>query len=238
MDRVQIKDILISMRNEENEEIINNLLGKIDMWDDSSIQSAIKQVGETEESIRSFFQQKIEKRQSSNLEKHKTINSMFSYGITGNCIHLHLSTDLHNMLADKGISRTIDTVNLYLLDAIEKIRKLKNDGYYKFQEKDSIYMISPILVRRELKFLKGLDFETKAYRKKELNDETFVKGTSEEMLAIHIFGKDKNVGTAKIGFEVLQSEEWQEKVKAKVKEFAARGINLTDSKSIDEDKYY
>lgn len=224
------------MRNKENEEIINNLLGKIDMLDDSLLQSAIKQVGETEEAIRSFFQKKIEERQNSNLENHKTINSMFSYGITGNCIHLHLPTDLHNMLADNGISRTIDTVNLYLLDAIEKIRKLKNDGYYKFQEKDSIYMISPILLGRELKFLKGLDFETKVYRKKELSNEDFVQENPEAMLAIHIFGTDKNVGTAKIGFEVLQSEEWQEKMKAKVKEFATRGINLTDSKSIDEDK--
>lgn len=236
MDKVQIKNILILMRNEENEEIINNILGKIDMMDDSSLQSATKQVGETEESIRSFFQKKIEEKQNSNLEEHKTINRMFSYGISGNCIHLHLPTDLHHMLADKGISGTIDTVNLYLLDAIERIRMLKDDGYYRFQGKDSIYMISPILLGRELKFLKGLDFETKVYRKKELNNEDFVKETPEAMLAIHIFGKDKNIGTSKIGFETLQSEEWQEKRKAKVKEFATKGIILNDCKSIDEDK--
>lgn len=236
MDKIQIKNILISMRNEQNEGIVNNLLGRVDIMDESSFQSVIKQVGETEEAIRKFLQKKIEERNNSNLQEHKPINQMFSYGISGNCIHLHLPTDLHQMLATKGISGTIDTVNLYLLDAIEKIRAMKDDGYYRFQGKDSIYMISPILLGRELKFLKELDFETRAYRKKELNDESFVRETPEAMLAIHIFGKNKNIGTAKICFKTIQSEEWQEKRKSKVKEFASRGISLNDSKNIDEEK--
>lgn len=233
MNKVQIKNILISMRKKENEEIINNLLGKIDIMDDSSLQNAVRQVGETEEAIREFFQKKIEENQNANLEEHKPINSMFSYGVSGNCIHLHLPIDLHQMLADRGISGTIDIVNLYLLDAIERIKELKNDGDYRFHGKDSIYMISPILLGRELKFLRGLDFETRTYRKKELISEEFVKENPEAMLAIHIFGKDKNVGTAKIGFETIQSKDWQEKRKAKVKEFASRGIILNESKSIE-----
>ena len=136
MNKVQIKDILISMRNKENEDSVNNLLGKIDMMSDSSLQSVIKQIGETEEAIQNFFQKKIAERKRSNLEEHKAINSIFSYGISDNCIHLHLPIDLHQMFAYKSVSETIATVNLYLLDAIEKIRKLKDDGYYKFQGKD------------------------------------------------------------------------------------------------------
>lgn len=236
MDKIQIKNILISMRNEKNEEIVNNLLGKIDMMDDSSLQSAIKQVGKSEEAIRKFFKKKIEERKNSNLEEHKSINRMFSYGISGNCIHLHLPTDLHQMLENKGISGTIDTVNLYLLDAIERIRGMKEDGYYRFQGKDNIYMISPILLGRELKFLKKLDFETKTYKRKQLNDESFVKETPEAMLAINIFGKDKNVGIAKIDFKTLQSEVWQEKRKSKLKEFASRGISLND-REINEENF-
>ena len=87
MDKIQIKNILISMRNEQNEGIVNNLLGRVDIMDESSFQSVIKQVGETEEAIRKFLQKKIEERNNSNLQEHKPINQMFSYGISGNCIH-------------------------------------------------------------------------------------------------------------------------------------------------------
>lgn len=234
MDRIQIKNILISMRTKENEGAVNNLLGKIDVMDDSLLQSVIKQVGENEEAIRKLLEKKIRERQNVTSEEHKPINSMFSYGVSGNCIHLHLSADLHQMLADKGISATIDTVNLYLLDAIERIRALKNNGYYKFEGKTSLYMISPILLGREMDFLKSLDFKTKTYKRRELSSEEFVKENPEAMLAIHIFGKDKNVGTAKIEFETIQTEEWQEKRRARVKEFSDKGICLKESKSTEK----
>ena len=42
------------------------------------------------------------------------------------------------------------------MDAIEKIRKLKNDGYYKFKDTDTIYMLSPALISNELKILEDL----------------------------------------------------------------------------------
>ena len=58
----------------------------------------------------------------------------------------------------------MDTVNLHLLDAIDKIKQLRDNGFYRFQGKDSIYMISPI--RREMKFLDSMDFKTQSYRKK------------------------------------------------------------------------
>ena len=44
---------------------------------------------------------------------------------------------------------------------------MRDSGDPRFRNVDSIYMISPILVGREMKFLEELDFETHSYKKKE-----------------------------------------------------------------------
>lgn len=234
MNKKEIKDILMSMRTPENENMVNKLLGKLDLLDENSLQNAVKQVGGTEDSVRAYFEKKLTERQHQHSDEHKPINGMFSYGISGNCIHLHLPMDLHQMIAERGISRTIDTVNLNLLDAIDRITRLKNDGFHQFQEKDSLYMISPILLGRELRFLEGLDFETHTYKKKQLSDEAFIQENPEAKLATHIFGQGQNVGTAKIMFDTIQTQEWQEKKQQVVKDFAEKGITLQDDKDIEK----
>lgn len=226
MKKQDIKNILMSMRTPENEIVVNNLLGKIDMMDEQAILEASKKVGDTEESIRSFFEQKLSERKEQ--QGHIPINDIFTYGITDNCIHLHLPGDLHQMIATKGFRKTLDTVNLQLLDAIDKIRALRNGGFYRFQGKDSIYMISPILLKRELKFLEDMDFTTQTYSKKELNDDKFVSEHPEANLATNIFGKDKSVGTASITFDIMETKEWQERKEQKIKEFNERGISLDE----------
>ena len=60
---------------------------------------------------------------------------MFFYGMSENNIHLHLPVDLHQMISQKGISGTIDTVNLYLLDAIDRLKALKDASYINFKGK-------------------------------------------------------------------------------------------------------
>ena len=232
MTKIQIKNILMSMRTSDNEIIINNLLGKINLLTNETITSMVNQIGDNEESIKKYLQTKLEEKQEHNHEEHTPINEMFTDGIAGRSIHLHMPIDLHQMMSEKGISKTIDIVNLQLLDAIERIRKLQNEGYSKFIGKDSIYMISPILVGREIKFLKGLDFKTQTYKKRELQDEKFVSKHPEAQLATHIFGKEKNVGTAIIGLDIINSNEWQEKRKAQVKAFEEKGI-IIDSEEKD-----
>ena len=226
MTKIEIKKILISMRTSNNESIVNNLLGKIDLLTDEKITAMLNQIGDSEESIIKYLQTKLEEKQEHNHEEHTPINGMFTYGIAGKSIHLHMPIDLHQMIAEKGILKTIDIVNLQLLDAIERIRKLQNEGYSKFKGKDSIYMISPILVGMEMKFLNGLDFKTQTYKRKELQDEKFVREHPEAKLAIHVFGKNKNVGTATIGLDVINSDEWQKKREAQVKAFEEKGIKL------------
>lgn len=153
---------------------------------------------------------------------------MFTYGISGSCIHLHLPGDLHQMITTKGARGTMDTVNLHLLDAIDKIQRLRSDGFYKFQEKESIYMISPILLGREMKFLESMDFTTHSYKKKDLQDDEFVAEHAEANLAVHIFGKCNHIGTASIKFDTIQTNEWQEKKKQKIQDFEKKGITLED----------
>lgn len=217
----------MAMRTPENEEVMNRLLGMIDMADEETLQNKIEEIGGTEEAINACLEQQIKKIQ----EKHIPINEMFSYGINGNCIHLHLPVDLHEMIFDKGISRTMDTVNLYLLDAIERIKFLRDSGYYKFQDKDSIYMISPILKgKRILGFLDELDFERRFYREKELNNEDFLKNHSEAMLAREIFPKRDYVGVAEITFDKMASQEWQDKKQKVVQRLKNKGISLKKEK--------
>ena len=235
MGKKEVKKILMSLRNNDNENQINNLLGKIDLLPEEKLQHMITQIGDDEESIRKYLQEKLIQTQNTRQEKHAPINKMFEYGISGSCIHLHMPVDLHEMMSQKGLKKTFDTVNLYLLDAIERIRKLQNEGFYKFKCKDSIYMISPILVGKEIKFLEELDFETHSYRKKELQNEDFIIEHPEAQLAIHIFGSNSNVGTAKIGFDVINSEQWQTKKAEKIQQFKNQGIELEDDDKTKND---
>ena len=232
MNKNDIKRILMSMRNPENEEKITNILGKVDLLTEDELEKMIIKIGDDEESIRKYLEEKLNTQQNNEHEKHTPINKMFEYGVTGGCVHLHMPVNLRGMLAEIGIKKTIDTVNLYLLDAIDRVGKLKNDGFYKLNGVEDIYMISPILVGREMKFLEELDFETHIYKKKQLQSEEFLAENSEAKLATHIFGKDANVGTAKISLATINTSEWQDKKRKKVKDFESKGIKLSKDEEI------
>ena len=230
MNKKEVKNILISMRTPENEIAVNHLLGQLDMKSDNEIEQITEKLENSEENIRENLSKKIEEiSQSKNEEKHP-INDMFTYGISGNCIHLHLPTDLHELMTKNGISKTIALVNLQLLDAIDKIKEMRDGGFYRFKDKNSIYMISPAVIKREIKFLEELDFTTHSYSKKQLNDDGFVQANPEAELATQIFGKGKNVGTASIGFDVINSKEWQDKKKEVIEKLKTRGISIDTNK--------
>lgn len=228
MNKSEIKKILMSLRTPENESKVNSLLGKIDLLPDEKITTMVSQIGDSEEKIKDYLQRKLEEKHENKGEPHTPINSMFTFGITGESIHLHMPVNLHQMMQEKGMSRTMDFVNLKLLDAIEKIRKLQKDGHPKFQGKENIYMISPILIGREMRFLSQLDFKTQTYKKKDLQDDKFVGEHPEALLASTIFGSTRDVGTAVIGLDVINSEQWQEKRKAQIKAFEEKGIKLDE----------
>lgn len=228
MTKQEIKNILMSIRTYDNEKIVNNMLGKIDMMDETSIQDFLKKIGNSKESIKHFFEEELSKQMNKQVDKFFPINNMFTYGIDGNTIHLHLPVDLHELLIKKGFKTTFDIVNLHLLDAIDKIQGLKNNGFFRFKDTNNIFMISPILVKREINFLEEMDFITHQYSKKDLNNDEFVKENAEAQLAISKFGKN-NICSAKISFDTISSKEWQEKKKEKIEQFAKKGITLGDN---------
>ena len=144
-----------------------------------------------------------------------------------------MPTNLMDIMNTKGITGAIAYVNLYLLDAIDKIRRLRNSGDNEFKDKDQIYMISPILIARELGFLNDLDFATKLYTKKDLQSNIFLRENKEAQLAVAIFGNQKNVGTASISFDTLNTEKWNRKKDLKVNELKARGFSIQELDEIE-----
>ena len=132
---------------------------------------------------------------------------MFTYGISGNTIHLHMLINLKNMIDENSRNKTRDMVCLRFLEAIREIRKLSKEGVAEFSKIDTIYMISPLVVL-EMNFLKELSFKTKMYTKKQLKSFEFVLKNPEAIRAINIFGTSFNVGVAKISLDVMKSEEW------------------------------
>lgn len=200
--------VLNSMRTPENENIINQLLDKVKELPPEKIDSIVNEIGATEENIRNYWQKRIHRELHHEATSRKPINQMFTYGITGSTIHLHLPSNL-NSISLSGLSAKMDQINLYLLDALKKIQELQQTQ--EFEGIKEIYMISPILLKRELVFLEELGFSTTIYSKKELQDEEFVRKNPESQLATSIFGNAKNVGRAKIGLDVINSKEWQDK---------------------------
>ena len=221
MDKQKIKSILMSMRTHENETNVNNILGKIDIMSQEEINTYLEKIGHSEKDLKNFFESKLNKPEQSN--EHIPINDMFTYGIAGNCIHLHLPGDLHQMIEEIGWKGTMNTVNLNLLDAINRIKTLKNNEFYKFNNIDCIYMISPILMPQELKFLEDMDFETHFLRKKALQNNKFLEEDKEALLAVSIFGDKQNIGSAKIDFSTLTTPMWQEKCHNKMLELKEKG---------------
>lgn len=228
MNKQELKNILINLRTSENESQTNYLLGKIDMMSDDEISKVISTIDNTKENIRDFLSQKLaEKTANHQSEEHFPINKMFTYGIKGNTVHLHIPGDLHDIIAQKGIKNSIDTVNLYLLDALNKLKTLKDNGFYKLNNVENIFMISPLLsVKKELNFLEDLNFQTEYFSHQELNDTQFVSNNKSAILATQIFGTNKKVGTASINFDTILSPEWQSKKEEIIKEFSRKGITL------------
>lgn len=234
MNKLEIKNILISMRTQDNEPDVNFLLGKLSMLSEKEIFEYIQKVGDSEEAIRNFLTQELLDLKVSHArqEPKYQINKLFTYGISGNCIHLHLPGDLHELINKQGFKKTMDIVNLYLLDAINRIKSMKENQFPTLQNVDSIYMISPILLSRELKFLEEIDFKISLYHKKDLSDKKFISEHPEAQLAAHIFGTDRNVGTAQIDLDIVSTQEWQNKMKCKTKEFNDNGIFIQENENI------
>lgn len=104
MNKNNIKRILMSLRNSNNENQVNNLLGKIDLLSEELVQQMIAQIGEDEEKIKKYFEKKIEEYVKDNS------NHIFYY---------------ENAENDKRESRTFSQIKA----AIEKVLELLEENH-------------------------------------------------------------------------------------------------------------
>lgn len=234
MNKKDVKDILMELRKPENEDFINYMLGNLDMMDDDLVAKMIDRIGNTKDCIKLFLQRKIQERNTRPSDKKFPINKMFTYGISEDCVHLHLPGYLYEMFGKHGFSKSMNIVNMYLLDALDRLNTLKNIDFYRLKDARNILMISPLLIPREVHFLQGMHFSVRSYTKKELSDDNFVSKDPEARLAVDIFGKSKNIGSAMISFSTLNSKEWQYVKNEKMEEFTKKGISIEDDDTIRE----
>ena len=235
MKKDDVINILMTLIDDENRKVVGELINKVNALSDQQVEAILRTVGSSRKSVTTFLKNSIKKEleKANDRPEHKPINKMFTYGVSGKTIHLHMPTNLMDIMNTKGITGAIAYVNLYLLDAIDKIRRLRNSGDNEFKDKDQIYMISPILIARELGFLNDLDFATKLYTKKDLQSNIFLRENKEAQLAVAIFGNQKNVGTASISFDTLNTEKWNRKKSLKVNELKARGFSIQELDEIE-----
>lgn len=227
MDKKIIDKILSDLRNETNGSAIDMLVSRINGMSQEEIDLTVQKLGGTEEAIKNVLAEKVEqisRRNHMGHEPHKPINKLFSYGVSESTVHLHLPVMLQN-IRGKGISGKINTANRYLIDALDRVVKMKDSGDPRFRNVDSIYMISPILVGRELEVLKGLDFETESFDCR--NPETI--GDREEAgFGKRLFPDAKSVGRARISIDRLKSKDWQDKRKDFVQRLEEKGAVLEE----------
>jgi len=230
MNPKDVINILISMKTHEKEEAVEKLMERLELLEESEFQEKfqeiLEQIGNSEEAVKKVLSEKIKSMLRD--EQKYPINEMFTYGVSRNSIHLHLPGSLEQMMNEIGRHKTIDTVNLYLLDAIGKVAQMWNDGFYRFKGTDNIYMNSPILIGPELLFLEEFGFKTQIYNKKQLKSEEFLEKNPEARLAKAKHGVDKNVGTAVISINKISTPEWQTKKRETIQEFNQKGIFMQE----------
>lgn len=227
MDKKIIDKILSDLRNETNGSAIDMLASRINGMSQEEIDLTVQKLGGSEEAVKKVLEEKINqmaRREQMGHEPHKPINKLFSYGVSESTVHLHLPVMLQN-IRGKGISGKINTANRYLIDALDRVVKMKDSGDPRFRNVDSIYMISPILVGRELEVLKGLDFETESF---DCRHPETIEDREEAGFGRRLFPDAKSVGRARISIDRLKSKDWQDKRKDFVQRLEEKGAVLEE----------
>lgn len=232
MKKKDVKKILFTLRTIENEQIVNRILGEIDMIPEKEFDDKLKNA--SEEQIKEYFEKKIEKKKNRRVFPFIEINDFFEYGINDDCVTFHLPGDFHDMFQKLGTLKASATICKSLIDAAIKINNKKNTGDLELEKCSYMYMISPIFYApsfypRELrnntirdyikietpifKLFNLMGLETTTYTRQELRNYDIVKNNTEAQVAIKHYGTDKDVGSAKISFEKFNSKEYQRKLK-------------------------
>lgn len=219
MTKKELKEIIMSMRTPQNERSVNYLLGAVDVIPEDRIKGKHITPKKIEE--------KIQMLNNKYRQKNPQINEFFHYSIENDSVYLHYPHDLHLLISKYGRYKTIIEVYTWLIDAIEGIIDMK--FFHTEVTKDKKYtdlkylkMVSPLLMKPQLRYLERLNFNTHFYTKKQLRNNEVTLESEDVRKAIEIFQNNYNIGVAIIDFETMKTEQWKENLKCLKKELFAQ----------------
>lgn len=130
MDKIEVEDILISMKTSDNEEIINKLLGKVKAIDEVSLQNVIMKVGDTKEAIIKFFESKISERQNNTAQKQELSRKVSVEEIEelekigeGKCANIYRN----DSIVYKILKENSDSKRFYSKEMLQQLIGVKSD---------------------------------------------------------------------------------------------------------------
>lgn len=204
----KIKRVLRSLRTKENQVWVNALLGKIDIMKDDELVNHLTDIKkhcvqnslDFKEELKNVLQSKIIALQNEGKGENYSLNGAFLFNIKDNSALLHMPLDFTKPFGNKeSFLKAMDAYNPYLLDAIDKLKDLKDNGFYPLNGVDTIAMYSPILMGDELVWLKDLGFETNYHKKGNYKNPQYFIDNPEAIIGVTKF-QGKSFGTAKLAF--------------------------------------
>lgn len=153
MDKNKIKNILMTLRTQDNEAFVNNLLGRIDLLSEENLKELLLEIGNDENSIKQYFIEKLSQHKDtpakdhiyyySNAEKDQRESQTFSQIqsviqktlklLKENNLTIYISGGtVPYLLLNEDSKRLHDDVDtICRLEDIEKLRELfKKEGLY------------------------------------------------------------------------------------------------------------
>ena len=210
MLKENIKKLLIDMKTSDNESVINHILKSIEKISEEDLILTLDKYNVTEQNIEQFLRNRIEKQ----IEKDKThteftpVNQMFSYGRTGNTLHMHLiPKDLRGLKNELGDEAFYAFFKDQLEDFLSKLQSI----FLEDATIQTLFAVSPIFFNPNITAIHeslGFDIVTEI----DLNNEADDMSREQKETFINMFnpygGDTRNVYYTKMTREKLLSSKY------------------------------
>lgn len=134
MDKKDIKQILMSMRTQKNENQVNYLLGKIDLLSEAEINNMLLEIGNNEENIKSYFFARIHQKEKIPFAQAKNVVNKILKLLEEKNLKIYIAGGLvPYILLNQDSNRLHDDIDtLCRLEDTENLRELFiKEGFYK-----------------------------------------------------------------------------------------------------------
>ena len=226
MTKKELKTLLITLKieNPENEAKINKMLEHLSKLNEKEFEEQFGNYSEEDIKKEIFRRLQEPKRQEDKFKKIDK-NDYFTYGVNGDCVNIHVPPfpeEFKAMFRSKNLlvkTKAFTKLAISFFDALEKIKQQKDNGNSEFKDTKKIYMISPIFGSptfnhfRVLRLLKLLGFKTQYFCIEQLGNEDFVAQNKEAKLGVEKFGTKKNLGSATITYEKMNTDRWKNNIR-------------------------